>query len=321
MIHYSPQQLLPFAQRTGRWVVKTIKKQPVLYTTNLGSSIRFNCHGTKSLKIHVLNNRQAGFPSQMYAWRIADSEWQRFAAASGGCTITLPTAATHQVEIITAGNTDIDQVWTGQQGFALAGIDLEDNGQLTSAPQRPQVDFIGDSITAGCWVNGKQAALDYRPESNYVGVASDQLKIDGVRIAYSAAGVLRPGTGGVPVAKDFVGQIDATTPWQVNQPQLVVVNLGVNDRRFSASEFLPAYSDFIDQVTTLFPASRVILLVPFSQTYREEVKAVAEQYHVEAIETAGWCNDFTDGLHPNQQGAISAGHRLAQVLSDKIRRN
>lgn len=319
MVHYSPRQLLPLAQRTGRWVIKTIKDKPVLYTTNLGSSIRFECEQSQQLIIRVLNNGQPGFPSQMYAWRVDSGEWHRFAASNGSCKITFTNTSRHLVEITTAGNTDMDQVWSGNQGFALAGIDTT-AGQLLPAPPRPLVDFIGDSITAGCWVYGKQAALDYRPESNYVGLACDRLGIDGVRIAYSAAGVLRPGTGGVPVAAKFLKHIDATTEWQANHPQLVVVNLGVNDRRFTTAEFFPAYNEFINQVTTTFPKSQVLLLVPFSQTYREEIAKVANIHRVEVIDTTGWCTSYTDGLHPDQQGARTAARQLAQALSDKLRR-
>lgn len=312
MVAYSARALLPLAQRTGRWTVKRIQGRDCLYTTNLGSSIRLTINGGNTLTTGVLDNGQAGFPSQMYAWRVDGRDWHRFPATLTACQITLAGTGPHTVELVTAGNTDMDQVWDGQQGFAITGI--ESNGVLSAAPHRPLVDFIGDSITAGCWVGGKHAAVDYRPESNYVGRACDQLGIDGVRIAYSAAGVLRPGTGGVPPAKDFLCQIDATTPWQPNHPQLVLVNLGVNDRRFSAKEFVPAYDNFVSQVGANFPESTIALLVPFSQTYREEIVATAKRHHLKLVETAGWCTDFTDGLHPNQQGATTGGKHLANVL-------
>lgn len=312
MTTYTAKALLPLAQRTGRWTVKKIRGQDCLYTTNLGSSIRLTISGSNTLTINVLDNGQVGFLSQMYAWRVDGRDWHRFPATLLTCRVTLDDVGPHTVELITAGNTDMDQVWNGRQGFAITSI--ESSGKLTAAPHRPLVDFIGDSITAGCWVGGKHAATDYRPESNYVGQACDQLGIDGVRIAYSAAGVLRPGTGGVPTAKDFLCRIDATTPWRPNHPRLVLVNLGVNDRRFSAEEFVPAYDNFIQQVCTNFPESTIVLLVPFSQTYREEIAATAKRHHLKLVETAGWCTDFTDGLHPNQQGAKTGGKHLANVL-------
>lgn len=316
MTSYAPAALLPLAQRTGRWVIKQVHEQDCLYTTNLGSSIRLISHGSNELQVDVLDNGQPAFASQIYAWRIDNGPWHRIPAAQHHLSVSLPDRQHHLVEVSCAGNTDLDQVWHGNQGFAITSI--HSTGQVEPAAPRPVVNFIGDSITAGCWVGGKHAAIDYRPESNYVGLACDQVGVDGVRIAYSAAGVLRPGTGGVPVATDFLPRIDATTKWFPNAPQLTVVNLGVNDRRFSAAEFQPAYEKFIGQVQATFPNCPLYLMVPFSQTFRSEILTTARRYGTGVIETTGWCHDYTDGLHPNQRGAVMAGHHLAYVLKKLI---
>lgn len=313
MTQYSPQQLLPLAQRTGRWVVKTIKGRTALYTTNLGSTIRFNITGARSLNLQTVNNGHPGFPHQVYAWRYDRHPWRRFQVQATPVRLRLPDRHCHLVEIMTAGNSDFDEVWTGQEGFTIHGINTN-GGQLTPATKRPLVDFIGDSITAGCWVMGKQAAVDYRPESNYVGLACDQLGIDEVRIAYSAAGVLRPGTGGVPTAKDFLEMVDKVTPWKANQPRVVVVNLGVNDRRFGTDQFTPAYDQFLGQVATTFPGSKVLVLTPFSQTFQSQISQLVARHQFQLVNTTGWCQKFTDGLHPNQSGSLSAAHRLVPVL-------
>ena len=313
MKQYSPKQLLPLAQRTGRWVVKTIKGQATLYTTNLSSTIRFNITGALSFDLQTVNNGHPGFPHQVYAWRYDQQPWQRFQVQDSPVSLQLPDRHRHLVEIMTAGNSDFDEVWTGQEGFAINGIAVN-GGQLTPAAERPLVDFIGDSITAGCWVMGQHAAVDYRPESNYVGIASDQLAIDSVRIAYSAAGVLRPGTGGVPTVKDFLGSIDNVTPWKTNQPRVVVVNLGVNDRRFASDQFTRAYDQFLEQVATTFPGSKVLVLTPFSQTFQSQISQLAARHQFQLVNTTGWCQDFTDGLHPNQNGSSTAAHHLVPVL-------
>jgi hypothetical protein len=66
MKQYSPKQLLPLAQRTGRWVVKTIKGQATLYTTNLGSTIRFNITGALSFDLQTVNNGTPVSPPGLY---------------------------------------------------------------------------------------------------------------------------------------------------------------------------------------------------------------------------------------------------------------
>lgn len=317
MVFYSPAKLLPLAQRTGRWVIKRLHGQEVLYTTNLGSSLRFLSTASQ-LSITVLDNGFPGAPAQVYAWRSDQGAWHRFSAADRVCTIHLPQGG-HIIELITAGNTDSDRIWSGNEGFAVVGI--ETNDRITAAPSRPLVNFIGDSITAGCWVNGRRPAVDYRPESNYAGLVSDWLGLDSIRIAYSAAGVIRSGTGGVPTAQGFLPQIDAATPWQVNHPRLTVINLGVNDRRFPARDFVPAYDQFVQQVRTTFPTSKVVLLVPFSQTFERTIAATAQKYRLPLVKTAGWCRDYTDDLHPNQQGALTSARHLAAVLRKLLASN
>ena len=314
MAIYHANDLLPLAQRTGRWVVRKINNQPVLYTTNLGSSIKMVSKAAQEVQVTVLDNGSPQVASQFYAYRVDRGSWQRVAAAKGTWKIPLPDCQSHLIEVMTAGNTDLDPVWTGQAGFAIVSITSRP-GALPPAPLQPLVDFIGDSITAGCWVAGRHASADYQPESNYVGIASDQLGIDSVRIAYSAGGVLRPATGGVPVASQFLPQIDQTTRWAVNQPDMVVVNIGVNDRRYPTDQFVLAYDHFISQVKSTFPNSLFLIMVTFSQTFRTEIVRCAHRHHLPVIDTRGWCTSFTDGLHPDQIGAQTAGRRLAGALT------
>lgn len=314
MAIYHANDLLPLAQRTGRWVVRKINNQPVLFTTNLGSTIKMVSKAAQEVQVTVLDNGSPQVASQFYAYRVDQGAWQRVAAAKGTWKISLPDCQSHLIEVMTAGNTDLDPVWTGQAGFAIVAITSK-AGALHPAPLQPLVDFIGDSITAGCWVAGRHASVDYRPESNYVGIASDRLGIDSVRIAYSAGGVLRPATGGVPVASQFLPKIDRTVRWAANQPDIVVINIGVNDRRYPTDQFVPAYDHFISLVESIFPESLILIMVPFSQTFRTEIIRCAHRHHLPVIDTMDWCISFTDGLHPDQIGAQTAGQQLAETLA------
>lgn len=307
-----PADLLPLATRTGRWSVQKFHGQPVLYTTNLGSYLRCLVTASRNVTINVVANQNLLSPSQVWAVRIDQQDWQRFPAKQGRIKLQLSPQA-HIIEIMAAGNTDLDEVWAGKEWFALSSIELS-SGKLRAAPGRPLVNFIGDSITAGCWVAGKHAAYDYRPETNYVGTCADRLQVDSVRIAYSAGGVLRPATGGVPTADRFLSKIDADTPWVPNQPQVTVVNLGVNDRRFSLPRFVNAYDRFLQQVKQTFPQTKLVVMIPFSQTFASPIRHLAAKHHGFLIETADWCPSFTDGLHPDQAGALVSGQKLAKVL-------
>lgn len=312
MKKYQPTDLIKFASRTGRWTVKKINNMPTLYTTNLGSYLRFKISNAKKCQITVLPNQNSLSPSQVFAFRIDSGKWQRAQASLEKIDIPLDSTL-HTIEIMAAGNTDIDEVWQGNEGFAIKNIYL-DNGEIMAAPQRPVVNFIGDSITAGCWVVGNHPAADYRPETNYAGICADLLNVDSVRIAYSAGGVLRPATGGVPTADVFLGKIDAQTSWTPNHPDLNVINLGVNDRRFPLAQFIAAFDLFIQQVKLTFPHTPLAIMIPFSQTFASEIRKIATKHACSIIETKTWHHSFTDGLHPDQAGAIAEGKMLAQAL-------
>lgn len=312
MKNYQPTDLIKFASRTGRWTVKKINNMPTLYTTNLGSYLRFKVSNAKKCQITVLPNQNSLSPSQVFAFRIDGGKWQRAQASLEKIDIPLDSIL-HTIEIMAAGNSDIDEVWQGNEGFAIKNIYL-DNGAIMAAPQRPVVNFIGDSITAGCWVVGNHPAADYRPETNYAGICADLLNVDSVRIAYSAGGVLRPATGGVPTADVFLGKIDDQTLWTPNHPDLTVINLGVNDRRFPLAQFTATFDLFIQQVKLTFPHTPLAIIIPFSQTFASEIRKIATKHNCSIIETKTWSHSFTDGLHPDQAGAIAEGKMLAQAL-------
>lgn len=312
MKKFGPTGLLALQQTTGRWFINSIHKQELLYTTNLGSELRFSTQHCTRLTVQVTDRHSVLGPSQMWAWRIDGQRWHRASAAHQQFTISCSPEA-HLVELVTAGNCDLDQVWRGQDGFGIISVTV-DQGELTTAPAQPIIDFIGDSITAGCWVTGKHAALDYRPESNYVGIAGDDLDACNIRIAYSAGGVLRPATGGVPNARHFITHLNATTRWQPDRPSLLVVNLGVNDRRYSVADFNQAYAEFLDQVQQLFTHVPITIMIPFSQSFADQIRHLSDQRAIPVIETQDWRPSYTDGLHLDQAGSIRCGHQLAAVI-------
>lgn len=313
MQFFTPQEIWHSITPHGRWWIKSINQLPTLYTTNLGSVLRLSINNSSNITVHVLDHHSQYGPSPIFAWRLDHGDWHRVSAAQLKWSIDCQPNC-HLLEIITAGNSDLDQVWTGEQGFGITGIELTDAGQIATAPHQPVIDFIGDSITAGCWVNGRHAALDYRPESNYVGIACDELHTTGVRIAYSAGGVLRPATGGVPNARQYLKSLDGTTPWQPNRPNLVVINLGVNDRRYPVEDFVPAYQDFLASVQKELPSCPIVVMIPFSQTWAAEIRQLATQARLSVIETLHWCQSTTDGLHLDQPASIRCGHLLAKSL-------
>lgn len=309
----SAADLLTQTHQTGRWFIN----HGQLMSPLLGATLCFTIRETTQLTIQTVNHVNPLSPSQFFACRIDDGEWHRWPASQGALTIQL-TSAEHRITIMTAGNCDLDDVWLQEQDFTITGVVVDDDAIVQPFEQPVKVLVLGDSITAGCWVNGKHASVDYRPEGNYLSVASDLLpQWEFHRVAYSAAGVLRSGTGNVPPAGQWLARTDAHRHAPVVAFDLVVIALGVNDRRYPQKEFETTYRKYAQSVQKRYGCP-VALLVPFLQSFKDSISRIGQELQIPVISTADWCHHTTDGLHPDQKGSTEAGQHFARALRQLV---
>ncbi|WP_251545835.1 GDSL-type esterase/lipase family protein [Limosilactobacillus caecicola] len=312
-LELTAQQLLTQTHQTGRWFIKDQQLRSPL----LGAELRFTVTNTQSLAVHTINHANPLSPSQYWAIRIDNGPWQRWAASQLAFEIPM-TSDQHRVRIMTGGNCDLDDVWFQQQDFSLTKLVVDDQAIVHPVQQTKKVLVLGDSITAGCWINGKHASVDYRPEQNYIAIAQNLLPDTEIqRVAYSAAGVLRPGTGNVPPAGQWLTRLDDQQAATVGNYDSIVIALGVNDRRFSENQFRTAYRDYVQAVQHRYQ-SPVALMVPFRQSFHEIISRIGQELGMAVIQTTGWCHHTTDGLHPDLQGSQEAGEHFAQVLAQLV---
>ncbi|ETY72899.1 SGNH/GDSL hydrolase family protein [Lactiplantibacillus fabifermentans] len=304
--------LLP-AYFQGRWVEKQLADKMVMYTTNLGAEFWLQVDHARFLTLTMFNDR-VDAPSWV-AIQIDGLPYQRQALTATPIQLTLD-GQRHVIRVVMSGNTDADAVWSGQAGFGVES--LTSDGELRAVrPGNHSITFIGDSITAGCWVAGRMPAEDYRGEANYAAIASDLLNARNVRIAYSAAGINKPGTGGVPRLMDVLTQVDASTPWSPVPTDVVVINVGTNDGRESVTSFTALFKQFLTQVTTLYPNSRLAVMVPFNQRFDRLIREIVPEFmQIQLIDTAEWQPTTTDGVHLDVAGSQVAGHYLADALRE-----
>ncbi|BDZ32231.1 SGNH/GDSL hydrolase family protein [Lactiplantibacillus sp. WILCCON 0030] len=295
----------------GRWTVKTIKNIPVMFSTNLGAELWFQVQRASYVMISMLDLAVAA--GAWIAIQIDGLPYQRVAVKTLPLRLTLD-GRPHVIRVVMSGNTDQDPIWDGTSGFAVSGLKTDGDLQAVK-PGQHSVTFIGDSITAGCWVAGKTPAEDYRGEANYAAIASDLLGARNVRIAYSAIGLNKPGKGGVPPLPAVLTAIDGQTAWQPTPTDVVVINVGTNDGLESATSFTALLKQFINQVALLYPNSRLAVLIPFNQRFDQVIRTVVPEFmDVQLIETADWEPSTTDHVHLDLAGSQLAGHCLAQAL-------
>lgn len=295
----------------GRWAQKTLKSIPVMFSTNLGAEFWFQVKQASYVTISLLD--LAATASAWVAIQIDGLPYQRVPVKTMPFRLTLD-GRPHVIRVVMSGNTDLDPVWDGTSGFAVEA--LQTDGVLQAVkPGEHSLTFIGDSITAGCWVAGKSPARDYRGEANYAAISSDLLNARNVRIAYSAVGINKPGRGGVPPLPNVLTAIDRQIAWQPAATDVVVLNVGTNDGLESATSFTALLKQFINQVQSLYPNSRIAVMVPFNQRFDQVIRTVVPEFMtVQLIETADWEPSTTDGVHLDLAGSQVAGQRLADVL-------
>lgn len=295
----------------GRWAQKTLKNTPVMFSTNLGAEFWFQVKQASYVTISLLD--LAATASAWVAIQIDGLPYQRVPVKTMPFRLILD-GRPHVIRVVMSGNTDLDPVWDGTSGFAVEALQTDGSLQAVKLGKN-SLTFIGDSITAGCWVAGKSPARDYRGEANYAAIASELLNARNVRIAYSAVGINKPGRGGVPPLPNVLTAIDRQTAWQPAATDVVVLNVGTNDGLESATSFTALLKQFINQVQRLYPNSRIAVMVPFNQRFDHIIRTVVPEFMtVQLIETADWEPSTMDGVHLDLAGSQVAGRQLAEVL-------
>lgn len=186
----------------------------------------------------------------------------------------LDPAATHEVVVhrdaeAAAGNA------------VFLGFRFDDGGKLLPPTERPRrIEIIGDSITCGYGIQGKNAScrFTYATESSYKAYGSitgRTLDAEVHQICVSGKGVFRNNNDStdqtLPVvydrillnAKEESPLVDYAA---IGSPDVIVLAFGTNDFHDNTVPdlvaFKKAYSDFLDRLRKLHPKAHLFLAVP-----------------------------------------------------------
>lgn len=304
--------IIPDAYFIGRWVARNLAKRSVMYTTNLGAQVLFEVQDTETVTFEwVLPDLDTPQTITIFV----DEEPQIIELKDPQFELQLNSDQRHVLHLYFTGNTDQDPVWTTSAGLALAAIRVAPGGQMRALkPAGPLVAWIGDSITAGCWVRKKVPSSGYGADVNYAALISRKLGWEDYRIAYSAAGIIRYGAGGVPAAPRFINYVDYQTPAPPVQPAFVFLNLGTNDWQFDTPVFEMYFTAFMKEVQFKFNEAQIFVIIPLNQSHAPSIAAIAKAFNFTVIPTASWEISTTDEVHPDVAGSQSFSHHLLDWL-------
>lgn len=159
----------------------------------------------------------------------------------------------------------------------LLGFEVAPGGELLPAagPEKLRIEVLGDSITCGYGVLGKDRSCPFsfateRATLAYAALAADALDADLVTVCWSGRGVYRNYAEGDELALDLFEKtappLEATWKHDV-RPDVFVINLGTNDLfsksgPFDAAAFEKGYAKILSRVREVHPGTPILAAVP-----------------------------------------------------------
>ncbi|MDC0707231.1 AbfB domain-containing protein [Stigmatella sp. ncwal1] len=252
-----------------------------------------------------------------------------YPGANGTINLT-PTplaAGAHTLRVASRSESDVLQF----QGLVLG------SGATTQAPavRTRRLEFIGDSITAGC------CALSQGALSDYAWLVGEALNADHTQIAYSGIclqdGVACFSPNGIGMSNQYFKlqtvQYPSSPMWDFSryQADAVVINLGTNDntKNISDAALQSTYTTFLQNVRAQHPNAILFALRTFGG-FKVAPTLAAVNARISAgdtklyyVDTSGWVtpgtSDFSDDLHPSESGHVKIAKLLAPVIAKTAR--
>lgn len=213
---------------------------------------------------------------------------------------------------------------------SFIGAEADGEGDLP-AENKKIMEFIGDSITEGIWVDEGRAPHKYYQKNmvfendataTYACKTAETLGMRPYIMGYGAVGITKAGKGGVPKVYEAYPFCFNNTPINSSGADVVVINHGANDQLASAQEYVCGYREFLDLVRSRNPAAKIVVLSPFCGAFHTELGRMVQQYNVENtenviyIDTFGWIPE--EPLHPAREGHKVVADKLIKKLKEVL---
>jgi lysophospholipase L1-like esterase len=215
-----------------------------------------------------------------------------------------------------------------QSALVFRGLMLDRGAKTLPSPPAEQLkmEFYGDSITQGIRILSMAAGPDGSDGTrSYAFLTARSLGAVHNQIGFGAQGIFRDGLGNVPPAPQAFG-------WNYQGsradfkfiPNVVVINHGTNDQGYPSERFWPAYRDYVLKIRKAYPKAIIFCMRPFGGFHAADIRSAVESLadpSVVYVDTTGWLGpaDYTDGVHPNQEGNVKAAKKLVQVISSRMK--
>lgn len=250
--------------------------------------------------------------------------------------VEAPDDGNHVVTVYYKGAMQDQQRWyaplAGKITFIGANADAE--GELP-ADDRKIIEFIGDSITEGIWVdeekhpygstfkNHRNMVFQNDSTATYAYLTAAALGMRPYIMGYGSVGLTKGGGGGVPKASEAYPYTYHNIPNESIGAEIIVINHGANDKINGAELYLEEYEKFLDIVRQINPDATIIALSAFLGFCNDELGELIEKYNksrgdnIIYIDSAGWVP--YEPIHPLREGHQTIAQLLTKEIREKLK--
>lgn len=295
---------------SGRWFSKKIDGKSLMVTVNDGAMLYFKAEGTDHVTAEFVEISQLETP--YFAYIIDEGEPVRQKITDA--VIMLPDRDEHVVQIVIDGMAEQEDKWNGEIGVAFHKID-GNGGKITGVvPEQKRIMFIGDSITEGVMALGDAAVSRCNSATNsFPWYTAKELGAEPYFVGFGATGIVK--TGSFNNCSNMLDYYSAARAAEIPECDLIVLNMGTNDLDVDSSVFVEGYREVVLKLHDRYPDVQIVCMIPFTQLHREDIhNAVTDYTWCHVVETSEWELTYTEGIHPDQEGAKKAAAYLAEYI-------
>ncbi|MFS0560147.1 GDSL-type esterase/lipase family protein [Terribacillus sp. 179-K 1B1 HS] len=322
---------------SGRWYPSSYNGEQGMLAIQQSQEIYFKVSGTENVTAKLMDTTGGKITPPRISYQIDGEKWETIFPKPGYTSIEiandLDKSKDHIIRIFISSL--YDGSFSDDAGVLFAGTNLDKGAEVTPVKPDGRVIYaMGDSITAGKanWTKEDKedgfegTTAGSRGEKGYISYTGYYLHSRVINNSFGGTGVVRElDTANALEAIDYLAE-GLEDNYDYN-PDLVVINHGTNDyanmekEDITAKEFSKSYKDLVDKAKKKFPDKPIFLVIPFNQSFANEIREVAKDYkddNIHVIPTKGWKISYSDAVHPDSEGVKAAGENIADAIVDEL---
>lgn len=306
---------------TGRWNIS----DTVATTTSLGATIELAFSGSYCVLLFDVNMNAEPFP---HIYIQLDDGAKIETRIENYIRIEAQDNGNHILKLIYKSAMEMQPRWheplIGKISFKGAEIDAE---ATLPEDNRKIIEFIGDSITEGIWVDEDRKPYSFYQKNmvfqndstaTYAYLTAQALGMRPYIMGYGAVGITKGGNGGVPKVSEAYPYYFGTHTAKPSGAEVIVINHGANDFYAEETDYIKGYEEFLDLVRKINPLAKIVVLSAFYGVHNEALGKMVDEYNksrnenVFYIDSAGWIPK--EPLHPAREGHKVVAEKLTLEL-------